>query len=215
MSSPNPYFQSASSYDDLDRLVTRALKALNQQVPPDRVWKRIRAELKEDESPPRRFQTTWLPLMVQPAFALLVVLLGTIGLHRLSSTYDTRALSSLSPPPPLAMVAEAEESTYVAQAVLQDKADLQSLSKPSLASSLPGSKAHTAPRPAPSAGELGAMEPVRRGIHLPDTGRAEQPPLAVPRDPSEGRAFLAELSSQHLAAEERQKKHSGPYEWHR
>ena len=45
MRSPNPYPQSELGYDELDRLIRRALKALNQHAPPERVWKRIEAEL--------------------------------------------------------------------------------------------------------------------------------------------------------------------------
>jgi hypothetical protein len=50
MSSPNPYPQSEPGYDELDHLIRRALKALNQHVPPERVWKRIKAELLEQIS---------------------------------------------------------------------------------------------------------------------------------------------------------------------
>ena len=87
MSSPNPYPQPESSYDELDRLVQSALKALNQQAPPERVWKRIRAELK------------------------------------------------------------------------------------------------AVPRPAPGAGGLRAMEPVRTSLPLPDAGPADQPPVVIPGIP--------------------------------
>ena len=45
MRSLNPLPQSEPGYEKLDRLIRRALKALNQQVPPERVWKRIKAEL--------------------------------------------------------------------------------------------------------------------------------------------------------------------------
>jgi hypothetical protein len=50
MCSPNRYPQSEPGYDELVHLLRRALKALNQQVPPDRVWKRIKAELLEQIS---------------------------------------------------------------------------------------------------------------------------------------------------------------------
>jgi len=80
MNSPNPFPQDESGCDELDRLIQKALKTLNQQVPPERVWKRIKVELEKDKSPPRELQTTWLSLMLQPALTLLLVVLGAIAL---------------------------------------------------------------------------------------------------------------------------------------
>jgi len=107
--------------------------------------------------------------------------------------------------------------------MLQDKAELRlakSLSRPP-ASSPSRSQAHVVARTATDAGELGAMEPVRTGMHLPDAGPADQPALVVPRDPTpnvlspEGRALMAELSLKRLIVEERIRQHSGPYQWSR
>jgi hypothetical protein len=220
MSSPNPCPQPETSYDELDRLVQGALKALNQHVPPERVWKRIRAELKKDEAPPRRVQTTWLPLIVQPALTLLVVALGAIALRALPDPFDIRAPSSSDPSPAATTYVE-QDLNLLAQATLDDKADLHSLSKPTLTSSPPHPQAPAVRRPAPGAGELGAMGPIRTSPPLPDARPGDQPPVVIPRDPSpnvlspEGRALIADLTLQRFALEERQRKHSGPYQWHR
>ena len=224
MNSPNLFPQDESGCDELDRLIRRALKALNQQVPPARVWKRIRAELDKDKSPPRRLQTTWLSLMLQPALTILVVVLGAIALGKLSDPSDIQIKPSPDSPTPLATVYAEEELTALALAMLQDKDELRlvkTLSKPSPAGSPSGAPAQAVARLATGAGELGAIEPVRAGMHLTDAGPADQPPLIVPRDPipnvlsPEGRALMAELSLRHRAVEDQQRKHSGPYEWHR
>lgn len=226
MSPPKPYSQAEAVYDELDRLVQRALKALvYEQNPPERVWKRIKVELEKEKSSPSQFQMSWLPLVIQPALTISLILLGAIGLQIASTPHDIQqALSSPSPSPPVATVYAEEELNALALAMLQDKAELRlakSLSKPSPASSASRPQAYAVARPATNAGELGAMEPVRAGMYLPDAEPADQPPLIVPRDPSpnvlspEGRALMAELSLQRLAIEDRQRQHSGPYQWHR
>lgn len=224
MSSPSPHPQAEANYDELDRLVQRALKALVcKQSPPERVWKRIKEELEQEKSSPRRFQMSWLPLVIQPALTISLIVLGAIGLQMASTPHDIRTPSSSSPSPPVATVYVEEDLTSLALAMLQDKADLRlakSLSRPP-ASSSSRSQAHAVARPATGAGELGAIEPVRAGMHLPDTGPADQPPLVVPRDPTpnvlspEGRALMAELSLKRLIVEERIRQHSGPYQWSR
>jgi hypothetical protein len=50
MCSSNRYPQSEPGYNELVHLIRRALKALNQQVAPERVWKQIKAELLERSS---------------------------------------------------------------------------------------------------------------------------------------------------------------------
>ncbi len=230
MSPPDPYSQAGAVYDELDRLVQRALKALvYKQNPPERVWKRIKVELEKDKSSPSRFQMSWLPLVIQPALTISLIVLGAIGLQIASTSHDiqqalSQALSSPSPSPPVATVHAEEDLNALALAMLQDKTELRlakSLSKPSPAGSAPRPQAYAVARPATNAGELGAMEPVRAGMQRPDAEPADQPPLKVPRDPSpnvlspEGRALMAELSLQRLAIEDRQRQHSGPYQWHR
>ncbi len=225
MSSLNLYPQAEASYDELDRLVQRALKALMcEQNPPERVWKRIKEELEQEKSSPHRFQISWLPLVMQPALTISLIVLGAIGLQIVSAPHDIRAPSSPGPSPPMATVYVEEDLTSVALAMLQDKAELRlvkTLSNPSPAGSPSRPQANVVARPATSAGELGAMEPVRAGMHLPDAEPADSSPLVVPRDPfpnvlsPEGRALMADLSLRHLAVEDRQRKHSGPYQWHR
>lgn len=79
MTSPDPRLQSEFDRDELDRLVRRALKAIvSGQEPPEHIWKRIKLELEKGQAPPRRFRTPWLTLAVQPAVALLLVMLGGI-----------------------------------------------------------------------------------------------------------------------------------------
>ena len=224
MNSPKPFPQDESGYDELDRLVQRALKALVcEQSPPERVWKRIKEELEQKKSSPRRFQTSWLPLVIQPALTISLIVLGAIGLQIASTPHDIRAPSSSGPSPPVATAYVEEDLTSLALAMLQDKAELRlakSLSRPP-ASSSSRSQARAVARPATGAGELGAMEPVRTGMHLPDAGPADQPPLVVPRDPTpnvlspEGRALMAELSLKRLIVEDRLRQHSGPYQWSR
>jgi hypothetical protein len=162
--------------------------------------------------------------MLQPALTILVVVLGAIALGKLSDPSDIQIKPSPDSPTPLATVYVEEELTALALAMLQDKDELRlvkTLSKPSPAGSPSGAPAQAVARLATGAGELGAIEPVRAGMHLTDAGPADQPPLIVPRDPipnvlsPEGRALMAELSLRHRAVEDQQRKHSGPYEWHR
>jgi hypothetical protein len=225
MSLPNSYPQAEANYDELDRLVQRALKALMcKQSPPERVWKRIKVELEQEKSPSDRFRISWLPLVLQPALTIWLIVLGAIGLQISSIPHDIRPLSSPSLTPSVAADYLEEDLTSIALAMLQDKAELRlakTHSKPRLSGSPSCPKAYAAVRPATSAGELGAIEPVRAGIQLPDTGPADQPPIIVPRDfipnvlSPEGRALMAELSSQRLAVEDRQRKQGGPYRWYR
>ena len=230
MSSPNLYPQSEAAqfetgYNELDRLVQRALRALVcEQRPPERVWKRIKAELEQEKSSPNRFQISWLPLVLQPALTISLIVLGAIGLQILSTPHDIRAPSPPGQSPPVATVYAEEDLTSVALAMLQDKAELRlakTLSKSSLSGPPSRPQAHAVARPATSSGELGAVEPVRTGIQLSKTGPADQPPLVVPRDPfpnvssPEGRALMAELSLERLIVEDRIRRHSNPYEWSR
>lgn len=108
MISPNPYPQPEApqpeaGYDELDRLVQRALKALVcEQHPPERVWKRIRVELEQEKSTPNRFQISWLPLVLQPALTMSLIVLGAIGLQISSTPHDIRTSSRPSLTPPVA-----------------------------------------------------------------------------------------------------------------
>jgi hypothetical protein len=87
MSLPNPY-----SDDELERLVRRTLDArVSGHEPPEHVWKRIKLELETEKSPqPRRLRMAWLPLAVQSALTLLLVMLGGLGLQTLLDPDDVR-----------------------------------------------------------------------------------------------------------------------------
>jgi hypothetical protein len=95
MSLPNPY-----SDDELERLVRRTLDArVSGHEPPEHVWKRIKLELDAEESPrPRRFRMGWLPLALQSALTLLLVMLGGLGLQTLLDVDDVRGPSRDSLP---------------------------------------------------------------------------------------------------------------------
>jgi hypothetical protein len=193
MSSPDQSPEDETCFDELDHLVRRALQALvSQQEPPERVWKSIRRELERDEGPPRRLQMPWLPLVLQPALTLLIVVLGGITLQAVLHPEDMHTLPIASSPP-VAIVYVDEGSAFSATATLQDKDELRSLKVLSN----------------PSSGRQLGFEP------------ANEPPLIMPRDPApnvlspEGRVLTAEFSRQRLAVEDRRGLHSGPYQWSR
>jgi hypothetical protein len=228
MSSSNPNFQDESSSDELDRLVRNALQSLvSNQSPPDRVWRRIKAELEKDKSSPRRFQAPWLPMVMQPALTILLAVLGVMGLRVLSNPYDIRISPSPGSSPPVATVYLDEELASLTVATFQDKVELRSLkASPACPSSRCGTRAqHTDAEPATQPTVVVPRDPIPNV--LSPEGRALMAELAlqrvvvVPRDPTpnvlspEGRALIAELSSRRLAVEERQRKHSGQYQWHR
>lgn len=185
--------EDKTSFDELDHLVRRALQALvSQQEPPQRVWKSIRRELERDEGPPRRTQTPWLPLVLQPALTLLIVVLGGITLRVVLHPGVVHTWPFASSPP-VAVVYVDEGAAFSATATLQDKDELRSLKMLSN----------------PSWGRQSYVEP------------ASEPPVIVPRDPApnvlspEGRALTAEYSRQRLTVEDKRDLHSGPYQWSR
>ena len=181
--------------DELDRLVRTALRALvSRQAPPERVWKQIKVQLESEERPPRRFQVPRLPLVIQPALVLLLLVMGGVTLWVLSNPYGLPTSSSPHVSSPVSTAAT-EEPAALALAVLQDKEELRSL------------KSYSKP----------STEHAQQRDLRPPAG----PPVVIPRDPTpnilspEGRAFLAELSLRRLAAEDRQHERGGPYQWHR
>jgi hypothetical protein len=123
MSLPNPY-----SDDELERLVRRSLDAqVGGQEPPERVWKRIKLELETDKSPPpRRVRMAWLPLAVQSALTLLLVMMGGLGLRTLLNPDDVRAPSRDSLPP-VATVYVDEDLVSPSQMGISDEDDLRLL----------------------------------------------------------------------------------------
>jgi hypothetical protein len=192
---PNPTPKDEAGCDELDRLVRKALRALvSKQAPPERTWKQIKVQLERGGSPSRRFQIPKLPLVIQPALTLLLLVLGGVALWVVSNPYDARNFSSPRLSSPVSTIS-IEESAALALAMLQDKEELRLLKSYS--------------KPSSAYAQQTVVDP------------AERPPLVIPRDPipnvwsPEGRAFLAELSLRRLAAEDRQHEHSGPYQWHR
>jgi hypothetical protein len=95
MSLPNPPHSS----DELDRLVRGALRArVGRQEPPERVWKRVKLELRPDKSLPSRLRVHWLPVVIQSALTLLLVTLVGVVLQMDLITGDTgRLLPSTIP----------------------------------------------------------------------------------------------------------------------
>lgn len=77
---------SRNSYpgDELDRLIRGALQAqAGRYAPPDRVWNHIQLVLEADQAPPRSPRRGWSPVVVQAALALMLAMLGGVGLQRL------------------------------------------------------------------------------------------------------------------------------------
>ena len=193
MNSARPHFEDKIVCDPLDRLVRRALVAqVSGRQPPDRVWGRIKAVLEQEQAPPRRFKTRWSPMLIQAVVTLFLVLIGGVGLHALRSPINLRRLTP-TPLPHVAMVNVEGPSATQALAMFDDRAELRLL------------KAY--PRSHPES--------------RPDAEPADQPPLAVPRDPTpnvlspEGRALMVEITQRRLAVEEQSRIHSGPYQWSR
>lgn len=82
MNTANPIPKDEAGCDDFDRLVRNALQALvSNQTPPERVWKQVKARLEKGQGPPHRFQTPWLPMLIQPALVLLLLGLGGVALN--------------------------------------------------------------------------------------------------------------------------------------
>lgn len=91
MNLPNP----PHSTHELDRLVRRAVRArVDRQEPPERVWKRIKLELRSDRSSPSRFPVRWSPVVIQSALTLLLVTLVGIVLQMDFIPGDTGRLRS-------------------------------------------------------------------------------------------------------------------------
>jgi hypothetical protein len=185
MSLPNPY-----SDDELERLVRRSLDArVGGQEPPERVWKRIKLELETDKPPrPRRLRMAWLPLAVQSALTLLLVMVGGLGLRTLLNPDDVRN-SSRDSLPSVATV-YVDEDLVSPGLVVSDEDDLRSLKNRSNS---------------PSASRI-------------DTGSNDNPPLKVLPDVPprslrpEGRLLEPEPSSLPYSANERRLVLGGPSE---
>jgi len=120
MSSPNWH-----SGDELDHLVQGALEAqVSGKEPPNRVWKRIKAELQTDGSPPpHRYRISWSPLVIQAALTLLLVTIGGIAL--LGPTGLRDSFYDMSPSGTIAYVDD--ESISPGVTVFDDEAELRSL----------------------------------------------------------------------------------------
>ena len=190
---PTPEYETGCA--ELDCLVRKALRALVcEQDPPERAWKQIKAQLERREAPRRPFRMPRLPLVIQPALTLLLFVLGGFALRAVSNPYEVRTSSSPRLSSPVSTVS-VEEPASLALGLSQDKEELRLL------------KSHS--KPGPVQEQQTVVEP------------ADRPPVVIPRDPTpnvlspEGRAFLAELSLHRLAAEDRQREHGGPYQWHR
>jgi hypothetical protein len=186
MSLPNPY-----SDDELERLVRRTLDArVGGQEPPEHVWKRIKLELETDKPPrPRRLRMAWLPLAVQSALTLLLVMVGGLGLRTLLNPDDVRD-SSRDSLPSVATVYVDEDLVSPSQMGISDEDDLRLLK---IRSNSP-----TAPRA--------------------DVGSNDNPPLRVPPDVPprslrlEGHLLESELSSPPRPVNERRLVPGGPSE---
>jgi hypothetical protein len=122
MSLPNPY-----SDDELERLVRRTLDArVSEHEPPEHVWKRIKLELETEKSPqPRRFRMGWLPLAVQSALTLLLVMLGGLGLQTVLDPNNARDPSRNSLPSVATVYGD--EDLVSPGLVVSDEDDLRSL----------------------------------------------------------------------------------------
>lgn len=124
MSLPNPY-----SDDELDRLVRRTLDArVSGHEPPEHVWKRIKLELETEKSPqPRRLRMGWLPLAVQSALTLLLVMVGGFGLRALLNPDGVRDPSRDSLPSVATVYVD--EDLVSPGVVVSDEDDLRLLKK--------------------------------------------------------------------------------------
>lgn len=108
--------------DELDRLVRGALQTrVEGQQPSEHVWKRIKLELERDEAPPRRFQISWSPLVLQTAVTLLLVMLAGAGLQMLFSLDHIRDSS------PVTVIDIDEGSAFSSGAPISDEPDLRQL----------------------------------------------------------------------------------------
>src|SRR5574341_263214 len=128
MSSRNP-----RPDDELDGLIRGALQArAGRQEPADRVWKQIQLALATDKAPPSRVNIPWSPLVVQAALTLLLVMLGGIGLQRLSNPGGVGPLPGDSLP--LAPTLDFSQPSLPVQIIgISDESDirlLRTLSKP-------------------------------------------------------------------------------------
>jgi hypothetical protein len=189
MSSPNPSF----SKDDLDRAVKGALRArVSGQEPPERAWKRIRAELESNKPPARRPRTSWSPLLTQAALTLMLAVLGGLGSQLLLYPESRLDNAPNTVVPAVTLVYVQEEVTSPRVEVISDEADIRLLRK--LPKSGPGP--------------------------LVVARVSSRPPLFVPRDvpPSvfspQGRMRRSQLSSP-FVGEEQARLVPGPYPWSR
>ncbi|MEJ2555305.1 MAG: hypothetical protein P8186_03560 [Anaerolineae bacterium] len=185
MSLPNPY-----SDDELERLVRRTLDArVSGHEPPEHVWKQIKLELESEKSPqPRRFRMGWLPLAVQSALTLLLVMLGGLGLQTLLDVDEVRDPSRNSLPSVATVYVD--EDLASPGLVISDEDDLRLLKNRSNS---------------PSASRT-------------DTGSNDNPPLKVLPDVPprslrpEGRSLEPEPSTLFDSANERRLVFGGPFE---
>jgi hypothetical protein len=126
MSSPNPSFPK----DDLDRAVKGALRArVSGQEPPERAWKRIRAELESNKPLARRPRTVWSPLLAQAALTLLLVVLGGLGSQLLLYPASRLGNAPGTVVPLATWVPVQEEITSPKVEVISDEADIRLLRK--------------------------------------------------------------------------------------
>ena len=168
MSSPNPYPE-----DELNHLVRGALHArVGGTEPPDRVWKQIRRELEADRRPsPARPRVAWLPLGLQVALTLLLLMLGGVGLRTVLAPdlFHSSSRETFSSGTVIYLEERSSSSREVVNADDEDVHLLKTLSR-------------------------------TRSVSLLQDVPSEQPPLVVPPDapphPSsaEGRLLAAALS---------------------
>ena len=189
MSSPNPSFPK----DDLDRVVKGALRArVSGQEPPDRAWKRIRAELESNKPPARRPRTLWSPLLAQAALTLLLVVLGGLGSQLLLYPESRLGNAPGTVVPSVTLVYVQEEITSPRLEVISDEADIRLLRK--------------LPKSGPRALVVAQV--------------SSRPPIFVPRDMPPN-AFGPEgrvpkwLVASPFAEEKQTRLVSGPYAWSR
>jgi hypothetical protein len=188
MNSPNGY-----SEEELDHLVKGALQArVSGEEPPDRVWERIKLELEPDQpAPPRWPRVALSPLAVQAALTLLLVVVGSIGLHRLLDPNGLRnALYDISPSGTIAYVDERSLSAVVTG--FDDEAELRSL-KADLRSN-----------------------PIHRSEAEPNSSLPVEIPRDVPPNILITAGHVLELEpSLSLMVKEQSPIRSGPYPWYR
>lgn len=127
MKPPNRHLHNELNRDELDHLLRGALMALVGQLePPPYVWKRIELALKapQQPDPPRhRFRMPWLSLALQPILALLLVVLGGIGLQAFSRP-DAWQYSADNTPPPVATAYGQERSAPARGVAISEERDL-------------------------------------------------------------------------------------------